>query len=359
MKIKIAHVINDLGLGGAQRIVADIVTHLNKDIFDPIIINLNFSHDNSIEKEILAKGIKVVSFPAKFKGDLRCFFFLIKFLRKNKISILHCHLFLASFYSTLAAQIAKTPFVVSTEHNTSTLATKPFYYKIAAHYYLKNNSRIFVISNAVKNVVLSKLPDLDSKVHVVYNGINLNIFKPNSLKQQTKTKFTVGTIVRNDPRKGFPVFLNCAKKSNELKLDINYVASKNSCKKSGKYVEKIEMAGDPNSVVEFLSQLDVFVLPSFEEGLGLAAIEAMAVGIPVIVSDAGGLTEVVDHKLNGLVFKAGNDAELLFSIQYIKENPGEAIKFRKAGLLKVKKYFALKNMISSLESHYLELYNSI
>ena len=357
MKIKTLHVINDLGVGGAQRIVADIVTHLDKKMFYPAVLNLNFSQDKSVETELIKEGIEIINFSSKFKGDFGCLFFLIKVLKERKFQILHSHLFLSSFYATLAAKIAKTPIVISTEHNTSTLSTKPFYYKKAAHFYLKSNSRIFAISNAVKNTITSRLPQLERKIRVIYNGIDLTLFK-DSAQRKENAIFTVGTLVRNDPRKGFFVFSNCAKRAHDSNIPVRFVAAVSNNAESDDFVKMIKMSPGRESVMGFFKKIDIFVLPSLEEGLGLAAIEAMAMGIPIIVSNAGGLIEVENHKVNGLVFEVGNDAALLKSIEFLKNSPSIAQEYVKAGLAKVKKEFSLNRMIKEIELNYMELYNS-
>ena len=81
-----------------------------------------------------------------------------------------------------------------------------------------------------------------------------------------------------------------------------------------KLFRKVIWLGRRNNVPDFMAAMDVCVVPSLEEPLGLVAMEAQAAGTPVVVSDAGGLVEIVDHQVNGLVVPAANSTALAEAI---------------------------------------------
>ncbi len=113
----------------------------------------------------------------------------------------------------------------------------------------------------------------------------------------------------------------------------------------------------PNSEVPgLLRSLDIFVVPSIydSESFGVAAVEAGAVGLPVVVSDVGGLPEVVEHERSGLVVPREAPEDLAESIARLIENPEERVKFGAAGRLKVETEYDwnlnVANMIRIYES---------
>jgi glycosyltransferase involved in cell wall biosynthesis len=92
----------------------------------------------------------------------------------------------------------------------------------------------------------------------------------------------------------------------------------------------VSFAGEVQDVQPFLQAADVFVLPSENEAFGISAIEAMANGLPVVSSDAGGLADVVDPNVTGLVFRSGDPVGLrrcldrLLRDQHLRETLGRA-----------------------------------
>lgn len=350
--VKVAHVINDLGVGGAQRIVVDLVTGLDRTRFEPVVFNLNYRKDESFAREIIDAGIPVINLPAMFKGDPLVLLPLTMHFKKGKFDIVHTHLFWSGFWGGLAARLAGVRITISTEHNTSTFDTKPPIYRWLAGQSLRRMSRILAISNAVKKSIVDALPALAEKTAVVYNGINLDSMTPVERNSDRK-QFVVGTVMRDDPRKGFDVFERCAQLSSEAGLPIIFKAGMSGKGPASRFVS-VESINGRKKVFGFLDKLNIFVLPSHEEGLGLAAIEAMARGIPVIVSDAGGLPEVVQHGTDGLVFASGNAHALFDSVRTLFHDPDLAQKLAAAAFKKAQK-FSLKNMINNIERHYSEL----
>jgi glycosyltransferase involved in cell wall biosynthesis len=103
-----------------------------------------------------------------------------------------------------------------------------------------------------------------------------------------------------------------------------------------------------------LAQADAFVLPSYNEGLPMSMLEAMAWGLPVITTPVGGIPEVITHEQNGLLVKPGNQQELVQAIQSLIKNEGLRLSLGSGARSRVQN-LDIKNYISSL----LELYTSL
>ncbi len=356
-KVKILYVINDLSIGGAQRIVCNLAFFLSKK-YEIHVLNLNFITNNELQKELMRFGIKVVDFKPMFKGDIRAIISIYRSIKKYKIDIVHSHLCMASFFSSCAALFAGVQNIVSTEHNTTIYSSNFWFYKLATNFYLRIGKKIITVSNAIKNIILEKNPSLEkTKVNTIYNGINLHIFDPQRYKHAKKRHLfdkktvLIGTLMRNDPRKGFLTFSKCADKMKSLKKFQFCAGVNRKWNVTSDNILWIEFENSQDRVAEYLSSLDIFVLPSLEEGLGIVVLEAMAMGIPVIATNVGGIPELIQDGINGLLINPGNEIELEEAILKIYENEMLYEKTSNNGLLKAKS-FSIDNMIQNHEKLY-------
>ena len=123
--------------------------------------------------------------------------------------------------------------------------------------------------------------------------------------------------------------------------------------------DKIEFCGFVDDTAAFLADIDVFVMPSLFEGLGVAAVEAMAAGRPVIASRVGGLTELVLDNDTGLLVEPGNDAPLADAIELMHREPARAVVLGQRGREHVKRHFSLEQMATSNEAYYYDLLDKV
>ena len=98
-----------------------------------------------------------------------------------------------------------------------------------------------------------------------------------------------------------------------------------------------------------------FVIPSLDEGFGLAAIEAMSQGIAVVASNVGGLREIVAHGENGILVPPGNPATLACEIQGLLENPARRILIAQRGYATAKARYSEREMVERIGEVYVRL----
>jgi glycosyltransferase involved in cell wall biosynthesis len=110
-------------------------------------------------------------------------------------------------------------------------------------------------------------------------------------------------------------------------------------------VGRVTLVGSFDSVEDMLLAADVFVLPSFEEGLSIALLEAMAIGMPVIASDISGNRRVVQDDLNGLLVPSGNSATLAQAIERVFTAPDWAAELGAAARRHVEEHYSLDRMV--------------
>ena len=123
-------------------------------------------------------------------------------------------------------------------------------------------------------------------------------------------------------------------------------------------IEKnVVFLGQREDVPELLSVLDIFVMPSLNEGMGRAIVEAMASEKPVIASNVGGIPDVVDDKATGILVPSKSPEALSNAITYLMKNPEIASKMGQEGKKKAVKNLGINSMIEQIENLYEELAN--
>ena len=116
--------------------------------------------------------------------------------------------------------------------------------------------------------------------------------------------------------------------------------------------DDVVFLGKHASVDELLSCADLFLLPSESESFGLAALEAMASGAPVVASRVGGLPEVVEHGVSGYLFPPGSVEEMAEAGLRILDDPEERARLSRAGRRIAEERFSSDRVVSRYEAYY-------
>jgi len=200
-----------------------------------------------------------------------------------------------------------------------------YYYSKILPKSLRNASKIITISKFVKSEVLEYFPFInESKLTVIYNGYEKKLFNPSLLSDESfrikhKLKEYILYVGRISEIKNtltlIKAFGEIASKS-EIELLVIGRDESNILPKAREYIARNNF-GDKVKFIDYLSENEladayksskIFVLPSFSEGFGLPVIEAMACGIPVIISDIPALCEIADD--SAMKFNPENHIEL-------------------------------------------------
>lgn len=104
--------------------------------------------------------------------------------------------------------------------------------------------------------------------------------------------------------------------------------------------ENISFVGSVDNVAPFYASADIYLQPSQVESLGLAALDAMCVGIPVVLSDAGGLPELVDNRVSGLICRKNQVGEFVGAINLLVNDPSTRNRFQEAALKRFEERFS-------------------
>ena len=223
----------------------------------------------------------------------------------------------------------------------------------------KRLKKIVVPSNSSIDDIKDEFRVDKNKMERVMNGIDLNVFYPDS--KIKKIPFKLVTVASADvPLKGLDYLLKALSDLAEVYSDISL--SIIGEQKKGGHTERLIKKLNLEKRVNFFSNLtqedlrktyceaELAIIPSLYEGFGFAAIEAMACGVPLISSSGGALPEVI--KDTGIIIPPKNVKEIYNSVDYLLSSPHSAKKLAEKGLQRAKSKFSWSAIAKQLEKVY-------
>ena len=361
-RIKIVYIINSFALGGAERLLLDICQRLDKEKFQIAVCSA--TSGGPLAKDFEALNIAVKVFAKKGRLGLGLIWRIYKFLKEQKPQIVHTHLFGGDTWGRIAAILARAPIIISTEHNIN--LDEPGLKKKIKWLLSWPTDKIIAVSQSVKDYAVKADKIKPEKIDVIYNGIDLQKFAfrgYQAIEKNNKIKAVV--LARLEPQKGHEYLLEALplliEKYPDFVLNIIGCGSlEKKLKNQAKDLnlgQKVVFWGrrlDPENI---LPQMDFFILPSLWEGLGIAILEAQAVGLPVLASKTGGIPEIIEDGKTGLLFEPANPPAIFAAIDKLLSNQELAEKMVKNAYQQVNEKFNLSKMVKAYEKLYLDLIN--
>jgi glycosyltransferase involved in cell wall biosynthesis len=296
------------------------------------------------------KGFQPISWKTTGKLDPYTLFRFVKLIRERNIDVVHTHLSTASLLGSFAAKLAGRP-CVAMVHG---------FNKATSYRYA---DRLIAVSFGVKQyLVQQKVPE--NRIEVIHNSVPLADFHPQPIGE-AKRAFgfdpsvpRVGAFRRMDPEKGLDLAIRAWKTVAE-----RYPNAKLMLVGEGKaapqlkalaaqlgLTDHIEFPGFVPDAWRLMSACDVLLLPSLKEAFGLAALEAMALARPVVVSDASGLAEIVENEKSGLVVPRGKVEPLAEAIIRLLDNPEFACRLGQGARRRVEERFDSSRQVEAIRN---------
>ncbi len=318
---------------------------------------------------ILALDKKVLFFPLniKTKSELspKIFFTLpklIKLIREKETGLIHCQTRVSQALAFYLSKITAVPYL-TTCHGF-------FQPHLGRIFFPCWGRKVIAISQPVEEHLIKDFRVAPSKIALIPNGVRIkdNLTLPDFSILRRKYGLrekgdVIGVIARLSPVKGIRYLIMAMSKVLKTKPDVQLVIVgegkikqelKNLSKELG-IAERVFFLGALADTEEILSILNVFVLPSLQEGLGLSLLEAMAMAKPVIASQVGGISDVIEKGENGLLVPAKDVGELTQAILRLLENREIAEEIGRKAKETVRERFSLERMVEQTEEVYREV----
>jgi len=312
-KINVLHLTFDMRIGGTEQVIKNLVEATDKYKFNVSILCIE-KRVGPFGQLLMNNGIKIDSFQRKNGFDRVLIRQIRQYIKQHKIDIIHCHQYTPWVYGLFASLFFKIK-VVFTEHGRFYPDSGSLKRRFINPLLCLFTSHITAISEATKQALVD-FEYLSSKtIDVVYNGIEqqkpqfelVSILREEyNIKQET---VVFGTVARLDPIKNQSLLINAFHKvliqEPNCKLFIvgdgeeREILERLTIKLN--LTESVVFTGYITEPVNYMSLMDVFLLPSLSEGTSMTLLEAMSLSKPCVVTDAGGNSEVIQHNYNGFV----------------------------------------------------------
>ncbi|MDD4870585.1 MAG: glycosyltransferase family 4 protein [Kiritimatiellae bacterium] len=194
-------------------------------------------------------------------------------------------------------------------------------------YFSRKMKRIICVCEAVRQYLLS-VGISEDKAVTVYKGHDISWYQPADRKSFEEfgipgNAFVVGCAAKIRPRKGIDVLINAIKSIPEISIHLLLAGeitdpSIPALVKQMHLEKNVHLTGHRMDAPKLMGACDCFVMPSLRrEGLPRAVIEAMAQGVPPILTDVGGMPEIVEHLVSGILVPHGDSGALAKAIQQL------------------------------------------
>lgn len=360
--MKVLHVITTLDIGGAERLMVDLLPLLQQDGNQVDLLLFN-GVDTPFKEELIRKGIRIYQLSC-WKGIKHHYevynpaniFRLRRYL--DDYDIVHTHNTACQFYVALAAKRGVKPVLVTTEHSTYNRRRSWKWFKRIDEWMYGKYAAIVCISEQARINLVDYIGSPD-KIHTILNGVNVGRFyRP--LKDISKNKnFLISMIAAFRKEKDHETVLRAM-----AHLPSNYhlqLAGRDFDEKVSMLKQmchdlsiesRVAFLGARSDIPDLLEKGDIALLSSVWEGLSLSSIEGMASGRPFIASNVDGLREMVGGA--GVLFPLGNDKALADKIQWLCERPKEYHDVAKRCQERARQYD-----ISITAEKYLQVYDTL
>jgi N-acetyl-alpha-D-glucosaminyl L-malate synthase BshA len=293
---------------------------------------------------------------------------MVDVARYHKIDLFHVHYALPhASVAYLAKQILRTyglniPVIVTLHGTDITLVGKDKSYEPVVSFAINQCDGVTAVSESLKNDTLANF-HITREIQVIPNFVDTKRFKRQNKDHFRKMltgggeKILIHTSNFRKVKRTEDVIKIYAKLSESISVKLMMVGdgpernlAEELCRKMG-LCDNIYFLGNQNAVEEIYSIGDLFLIPSQSESFGLAALEAMACGVPVISSDVGGLPEVVKDGETGFICEVGDIDKMAEKSLYLLTNDEVWQQFSENARLLAENY-AIERILHQYESLY-------
>lgn len=364
--LRILHVILTLGVGGAEQLVYRMVTSCTNEI-RPVVCCLLFLGE--LGELLKREGGRVYCRNHKGGIDFGIIGWLKRIIIDEKIDVVHAHTYSPLFYSVPAAKLVGGVKVVYTEHGRLYPERSNWKLSLINPILALGTDHIVSISESTAKA-MNKYDNFPlSRIKVIHNGISISDIKQKVDKLAKKRSLgltdssrVIGTAARIEEIKNIPMMLRAFQHVLEEVPDTCLlIAGKGSKEQELQtYAEElgisknVKFIGLRSDLWEIYQIMDIFLLTSFTEGISVTLLEAMASGVPAVVTDVGGNSEVVVDGVTGCLVPLHDDNAMAQCIVKLLNNRDTLMIYAAAAKDRVTDHFSFDGMMKSYEM----LYNS-
>ncbi|MCX5710086.1 MAG: GT4 family glycosyltransferase PelF [Candidatus Omnitrophica bacterium] len=355
-------ILPELNVGGVETGTLDLARHLVKLGHKAVVV----SAGGPMVKDIQAAGAVHYQLPVH-KKSLWVMFKMIPALadiiKKEKIDIVHARSRVPAWIAYFACRRTKAVFI-TTCHG--------YYKKHLFSYVMGWSKRVIALSNIIARHMIEDFDVPVERVRIIARSVDASRFSYQNPDEKRKEEFNIGIIGRITPLKGHLHFIKAmAKVSRSIpRLKIWIVGDAPAQKQAYKEQVQVlvrrlglwhctEFLGVQRNIPEIMSQLDLVVLATTtHEAFGRVIIEAQAAGVPVVATEVGGVVDIIENNVNGLLVPAQDSSAMAEAVLRIFKDKALARTLAENAYKKVLEKYNVELMVKNTLAVYEEALNS-
>ena len=361
----ILHAIDTTGPGGAETVFLDLVEKLTLEGYNNYAI---IKGSGWVEDQLKRRDVRYYIVKPRGFLSIKYYIELWKLIRKNNTCLVHAHLLGSTLTYSILSIFSRVP-VIATLHGRVDVNPNERFVAIKNRIMKFGVSKLIAVSQDLANFIVERGLFHKDNIQVIYNGIDeLRYGKRETKELRRSLKITddailVGSLGNVRPAKSYDVLITAAANLiNEKKQNIHFVIAGHKKIELMKPLEdlitqyeitdRIHFIGFHEDTAGFLGQLDFFALSSSSEGFSIATIEAMATGLPVVVTRCGGPQEILEDGITGFLVAVNNPQELANQLLYITEHATAVEQIAKSGKEHARNVFSFSAMLNTYRNEY-------
>ena len=361
--IRIAHLIESDGPGGAERVVAQLAMGLQAAGAENVVF-LPAHGEGWLAEQLRGSGVAVEQFHVDRPVSPACARSLTEAFRRRRITVAHSHEFSMAVYGAWAAWRAGIPHVI-TMHGGRYYAGR-LRRRLALRAAIVLSGKTVAVSAPLARALSDDLSIPDSRVQIIPNGVprqrpwRVTLRDELRLAPDARLIVSVGNLY---PVKGHVHLVDAV-----ARLAVRHPSLHAAIAGRGEreddlasraraqgVADRIHLLGLRSDVSAILAAADIFALPSLSEGLPLAVLEAMFAGCPIVASDVGEVATALDHGRAGVLVEPGNPAALAEAIDALLNDPKRATNLGTRAAFRAVADYDVSRMVRRYATAYDEL----
>ncbi len=365
--LKIVYIINRLDRGGAEKNLYQIISSLGKNHYEFSIITL--LNKGTFEKPFERLGVPITNLnmegPLLSPINFCRYCTLIRIIRAYKPDVIHAFLFSSNLVATSLKILFPSLKIIVTKVGYNTCRKKLHFF--ASNKIYRYCDLVMVNTGTLRDEILQNKA-FAYKIKIIPNGIDLNInqdgIKIASLLSEIKRdrKTIVGCVGRFAPEKRYIDVIEAAKILVRDNSNVHFllVGGRGNFAECQYIVRKLAIQSyvtftdEVDNVLSYVKGFDIFLTASVSEGMPNSVMEAMLMGRPIIATRVGGIPELIEDGVNGLLVPPNKPHEIVGALKELLNNENLRRKMSSNNLKKIRN-FSIEEMVSKVNKMYSDL----
>jgi glycosyltransferase involved in cell wall biosynthesis len=366
-RLTVAYIVPDLGIGGAERHVVELMPRLDPSRFAPTVVCIG--ERGELFQALGDAGVPAVAFGRTKRQALQSMLQLVRALRQTRPDVVIVRGFNAELLGRIAATITRVPHIVLWVHSCHDITPRTALRRLSDRVLDRVTDAYFGVAYRQLSYMTDDLGYPEHKIRVIHNGVEPARFGGTDRAMRAalgigEHELVVGILAALRPEKDHETFLRAAAMvaagapmarflivgDGERRSKLETLATQLGIR------DRVVFTGARHDIPDVLGSMDVFVLSSFAvECLPIALLEAMASSLPAVCTSVGGIPEMVEDGVTGYLVPSRDPIALADRVVILLRSPELRRQFGVAARDRVNQSFSLRRSVRATERELLEV----